>query len=175
MRISHREVAYFIVTRYDNWVRKPSSKAKARGRPPSGTALSAAQRMRRMRARRKASGLKPVVSWLEKDQVSRTYSPHRVLDARSLAMHVIAAEKIERDPDLLNIPRRNLERWTAHSGDSPPAWLAEWRQILRKPWPAIAALITELSENATRLRQSSPFAGVLTPIERRRIYEAFRP
>jgi hypothetical protein len=35
-------------------------------------------------------------------------------------------------------------------------------------------LITELSENATRLRQSSPFAGVLSPVERRRIYEAFR-
>jgi hypothetical protein len=90
-------------------------------------------------------------------------------------MHVVAAEKIERDPSFLKIPTHNLERWAARWGDSPPAWLIEWRQILRKPWPVIAALITELSENATRLRQSSPFAGVLTPVERRRIYDAFRP
>lgn len=156
-------------------MRKTSPKTKGRGRPRSGNAISAAERMRRMRARRKASGLKPVVSWLEKEQVPGTYSSHRLLDARSLAMHVVAAEKIERDPDLLNIPRRNLERWMANSGESPAAWLNQWRQILRKPWPVIAALITELSENATRLRQSSPFAGVLTPMERRRIYEAFRP
>jgi hypothetical protein len=131
--------------------------------------------MRRMRARRKAAGLKPVVSWLERASPQAPYSPHRLLDARSLAMHVVAAEKIERDPRLLDIPRRNLDRWAARAGDSAPTWLAEWRQILGKPWPVIAALITELTENATRLRQSSPFAGVLTPMERRRIYEAFRP
>jgi hypothetical protein len=136
--------------------------------------VSAAERMRRMRARRKAAVFRPVLSWQEKAAGTGTYSSHRVLDARSLAMHVVAAEKIERDPKLLEIPKRNLERWTARWGDTPPGWLNEWGQILRKPWPAIAGLITELSENATRLRQSSPFAGVLSPIERRRIYEAFR-
>jgi hypothetical protein len=35
-------------------------------------------------------------------------------------------------------------------------------------------LLVSRSERATRLRQSSPFAGVLTPAERRRVYEAFR-
>jgi hypothetical protein len=34
--------------------------------------------------------------------------------------------------------------------------------------------MTGFDEDAIRLRQSSPFAGVLTPAERRRIYEAFR-
>ena len=127
-----------------------------------------------MRARRKAAGLKAVVSWSQDSPAGATYSSHRVIDARSLAMHVMAVEKIERDPDLLTIPRRNLERWKDRWGNSPPAWLTEWRQILSKPWPAVAALITELSENATRLRQSSPFAGVLSPGERHKIYEAFR-
>lgn len=150
-------------------------KTKGPGRPRTADALSAAERMRRMRARRKAEGFIPVQSWRARHSGTGIYSSHRVLDARSLAMHVVAAEKIERDRALLAIPKRNLERWTAQWGDSPPAWLAEWRQILRKPWPAIAGLITELSENATRLRQSSPFAGVLTSSERRRIYEAFRP
>jgi hypothetical protein len=130
--------------------------------------------MRRMRARRKAAGLKPVVSWSEKAPVRVTYSPHRIMDARSLAMHVMAAEKIERDPRLLNIPKRNLERWKARWSDSPPTWFTEWQRILRKPWPEVAALITQISENATRLRQSSPFAGVLSVQQRRKIYEAFR-
>jgi len=89
-------------------------------------------------------------------------------------MHTVIAQKIERDPKLLRIPRRNLRRWGARSGDPAPAWIKEWREILSKPWPTVAALITELSEEATRLRQSSPFAGVLTSFERRRIYEAFR-
>jgi len=125
-----------------------------------------------MRARRKAAGLNPVR--FRPDEQSM-YSPHRLLDARSLAMHVMAVEKIERDPTLLSIPRRNLERWESHWRESPPAWLTQWQRILRQPWPAIAALITELSESATRLRQSTPFAGVLSPSERRKIYEAFRP
>jgi hypothetical protein len=130
--------------------------------------------MRQMRARRKAAGLKPVVEWVTNGELEARHSSHRVLDARSLAMHVVIAQKIDREPDLLNIPRRNLQRWRARWADSPPVWYREWCRILEKPWPAIAALITELSEYATRLRQSSPFAGVLTPPERKRIYEAFR-
>ena len=116
-----------------------------------------------------------MVSWSAGKSPLAPYSPHRVIDARSLAMHVMVAEKIQRDSALLAIPERNLERWKARWANSPPAWLAEWQEILGKPWPRIAALITELSENATRLRQSSPFAGVLSSIERRKIYEAFRP
>ena len=127
-----------------------------------------------MRERRKAAGFKAATSWVATDTALTSYSSHRVLDARSLAMHAVIAQKIERDPALIEIPRRNLARWKSRSGDSPPAWLDEWRSIFGQPWPAIAALITELSENAARLRQSSPFAGVLSTSERRRIYEAFR-
>lgn len=90
-------------------------------------------------------------------------------------MHAVIAEKIERDPKLLDIARRNLERWRVRwSATPPPAWFQEWSTLLRRPWPEIAALITEPSEDAARLRQSSPFAGVLSRTERDRIYEAFR-
>src|SRR6266702_850597 len=120
------EVAGFLVTRYDNSMRTIPPKADGRGRPRTANPLSPAERMRRLRARRKAAGLKPVVSWLEKAPSPATYSSHRILDARSLAMHVVAAEKIERDPSFLKIPKRNLERWAVRWGDSPPAWLVEW-------------------------------------------------
>lgn len=134
-----------------------------------------AERMRRMRERRKAAGLKPVLSWVPTADAPRaTYSSHRLLEARSLAMHTVIAEKIERDSRLLAIPRNNLQRWKSRWKKDPPAWFKEWREIMRRPWREIAALITEPSETAARLRQSSPFAGVLTAAERRRIYEAFR-
>jgi transposase-like protein len=137
--------------------------------------MTAAERMRRLRERRRANGMKQVVRWVPSQQgTPSVYSSHRLLEARSLAMHAVIAQKITRDASLLKIPRNNLKRWRARWSESVPAWFEEWSQIMTRPWPEIAALITELSENAARLRQSSPFAGVLTPVERKRIYDAFR-
>jgi hypothetical protein len=130
--------------------------------------------MKRMRERRKAAGFMAVTTWVDKTGAPAPYSSHRILEARSLAMHAVIAQKIERDPELLRIPRRNLDRWRHRWTHAPPAWFTQWKQILSGPWSSIAATITELSENATRLRQSSPFAGVLSHKERKRIYEAFR-
>ncbi len=102
------------------------------------------------------------------------YSSHRLLEARSLAMHAVIAEKIQRDSRLLKIAHDNLKRWRARWEDQPPDWHREWSGIMRRPWPEIAAIMTEPSEEGARLRQSSPFPGVLSAAERRRIYEAFR-
>jgi len=128
---------------------------RRRGRPPTGRAQSAAERMRRYRARRRAAGLRVTTRW--QPATSAAISPgllkHRVIEARSLAMHCLIARKIEADRRLLAAARRNLAKWIARYG---------------------AALITAADESATRLRQSSPFAGVLTSAERRRVYEAFR-
>jgi hypothetical protein len=137
--------------------------------------MTSAERMRRLRQRRKAAGLKAVVAWVPRESVGkRTYSSHRLLEARSLAMHAVIARKVERDPTLLAIAHRNIERWSARWKDRPPAWLKEWHEVLKQPWQQIAALITEPSEHGARVRQSSPFAGVLTNDERWRIYETFR-
>jgi hypothetical protein len=150
-------------------------KKPKRGRPKTGNALTAAERMRRLRARRRKAGLRSVSSWRPVEPAAPLlYSPHRLLEARSLAMHALIAAKIANDPALLCKPRRNLELWSARWGREVPRWAVEWRRILDRPWSEIAALISEPSENAARLRQSSPFAGVLTAEERKRIYEAFR-
>ena len=164
----------FIVTRYDKWMGTAREKRK-RGRPETGNALTAAERMRRMRARRKRAGLRFVSSWQPTAPgAPALYSPHRLLEARSLAMHALIAAKIASDPALLIKPRQNLERWSVRWGSDLPRWVVEWRRILDWPWSEIAALISEPSENAARLRQSSPFAGVLTAKERKRVYDAFR-
>jgi hypothetical protein len=153
---------------------KRKQPSKPRGRPPTGAAMTAAERMRLMRQRRKAAGFRSVSLWQPRKAVPAPYSSHRLLEARSLAMHAFIVHKIEREPKLLEIAHANLERWRKRWNDEPPAWFQEWRAILRRPWPEIAARITEPSEDAARLRQSSPFAGVLTPSERNRIYDAFR-
>jgi hypothetical protein len=130
-----------------------------------------------MRARRKAAGLKTVVKWVpESSRDHAPYSSHRLLEARSLAMHTVIAEKVGRDPRLLQVAHRNLARWRGRwtCARDVPRWMAEWEEILERPWTEVAALISAPTEESARLRQSSPFAGVLTPLERRRIYEAFR-
>ena len=154
--------------------RKPRP-AKNRGRPVTGNALTAAERMRAKRACRKAAGLKPVLAWVSaKTRSHSVYSSHRLLEIRSLAMHAVIAAKIERDRAPIDLAKKNLDRWQLRWKDSAPHWLAEWRAILRRPWKEVAAFITEMSEEAARLRQSTPFAGALTAQERRRIHDAFR-
>lgn len=145
------------------------------GRPRTGHALPAAERMRRYRARQRAAGLRPATRWqpAAPTSISPGLLRHRLAEARSLALHCLIARKIGAEPALLGVARRNLEAWLARYGDSPPRALEEWRAILRRPWREVAALITDPGDNAARLRQSSPFAGVLSAAERRRLYEAF--
>ena len=42
---------------------------------------------------------------------------------------------------------------------------AEWQQILSRPVEEICNLLCSDSDNAQRLRQNSPFAGLLSPTE----------
>jgi len=140
-------------------------------RPRSGKALSAAERMRRYRARRRAAGLRTTTRWAPRVPV---WSDHRIAEARSLALHVLAARRITADPRLLEQARATVGRWLERYGARPPAALAEWRELLEQPWPVVAARATELSDDAARLRQSSPLATLLTAAERRRVRDAFR-
>ena len=137
--------------------------------------MTAAERMRAYRARKRAAGLRHSRVWIPIESTDTTsWSDHRLLEIRSLALHALIARKIDRNPRLLDIARANLRRWKLRAAQPPPAYLDEWSAILEQPWPDVARFITDCSENAVRLRQSSPFAGVLDPQERKRIYDAFR-
>lgn len=140
-------------------------------RPRTGKALSAAERVRRYRLRRRAAGLRAVTRW---QSGTPSWSDHRIAEARSLALHVLAARHIAADPRLLERARATLQRWLARHGDRAPAALREWQALLERPWQEVAARATELSEDAARLRQSSPLATLLTEAERRRVHDAFR-
>ena len=89
-------------------------------------------------------------------------------------MHVLAARRIGADPAVLARARATLDRWLERYGERAPAAITEWRALLACPWPEIAARATALTEEGTRLRQSSPLATVLSASERRRVHDAFR-
>jgi hypothetical protein len=131
--------------------------------------------MRRLRARRKAEGLRAVTLWQPQDATAcdGIWSSHRIKDARSLAMHVVA-RRIEKDRTLLRKARSTLERWASARGQPTPQWIDDWRRLLARPWRVVLAQITALDEDAARLRQSSPLVVLLLEADRRRVHEAFR-
>ena len=148
---------------------------KKRGRLKKTDAKSAAERMRAYRKRKRDAGLTSVRRWEPADgSLASRYSDHRMLDARSLAMHCKIVLKISQDPRLLEKARANLSRWSAKVDGPTPRYLKEWHEILEKPWLTIAERMTSMSDDATRLRSSSPFAGILGEEEREQIYAAFR-
>ena len=100
---------------------------------------------------------------------------HEWIDRRSLALHEAVAAKLEAEPQLLDVARLNLQRWLRTSST---AALREWSRLLdTTPLPDLLVLLRSPGEEAARLRQSNPFAGLLTPLERQAIlndYESRR-
>ena len=92
---------------------------------------------------------------------------HEWIDQRSLALDRAVAEKLRAEPALLDRARKTLERWLQRREPAIPPVFCEWREILAD-WPVgqILELLTSGDENARRLRQSSPFCGILSPAER---------
>ena len=104
---------------------------------------------------------------------TRRVRSHDWVDRRSLALHDAIAAKIEADPGLVDVARGNLLRWI---GQRPSRALLEWLELLdRTPVPEVARLLRSQGERAARLRQSSPFAGILTPQERMAILREYDP
>ena len=99
---------------------------------------------------------------------------HLRIDQRSLAMHRAIADKLRANPALLQIARDNLKRRSLANSRSQPYWDA-WQALLDQPLEVLLAVLVEESERMTTMRQTSPFAGVLSPAERWAIYDRFKP
>jgi len=101
-------------------------------------------------------------------------SSHIQIDQRSRLLAEEVARKIDADPnrDGLARVRALCTRWLAAPSASPD--LKRWQDILTRPWPEIRAHLLDPSEEGIRLRQSSPFCGILSPHERWRIYKEFK-
>lgn len=87
-------------------------------------------------------------------------------------MHRAIAAKLRVTPELLAIAHDNIRRWSATAGRSQP-YLDAWKQLLAKPLEELLELMVQDTEQMRAMRQTAPFAGVLTPKERWAIYDAF--
>lgn len=95
---------------------------------------------------------------------------HAVVDRINAAQDRLIASKLGRNRRALRIARENLRRWMARDGRKVRPVFREWDRILDRLTPAeIANFLRSDTPMARRLRQSSPFAGVLTEAERRTI------
>jgi hypothetical protein len=99
---------------------------------------------------------------------------HRLIDERSLAFDRIVAEKLARDLGVVDHARANLERWLLTCSPRVRPALLEWQELLNGPAEILRETLLSTDERATRLRQSSPFAGVLTNSERTKILRDFQ-
>jgi len=98
----------------------------------------------------------------------RTVDLHRISEARSLAYHRAIAELLLTDPAILERARERVRRWVASRPEA--YYVGWWAEVLERPVPEIVEFITDDGEVATELRQSTPFAGVLSPRHRWRIW-----
>ena len=97
---------------------------------------------------------------------------HSFLDSRSLAFHVAIAEKLRKDPMLLEKVRDRLRRTLSddRSSISTRDAYREWLDVIeRHSFEEVLTLLVDPSEEGTRLRQATPFAGILSRTEREAI------
>ena len=95
---------------------------------------------------------------------------HQMVDAWDLAMCKLIAKKIRKDPSLMEVPRRNLQHWKEKYGGLERAH-REWETILNEnSIEQVLEILTQDNDEGQRLRQSDPFAGILTDEERMRLY-----
>ena len=80
---------------------------------------------------------------------------------RLIAAHLIA------DPGtVLTVARRNLARARVERPVHEQGWISEWENIIEQPLLAIVSLLLADDAESLYLKQTSPFAGVLTQDER---------
>lgn len=101
---------------------------------------------------------------------------HESIDAISLELGRRIAERLLQQPDLLRVAHENLDRWTLLNADASTLLrcYAEWQEILHRSLEEICALLSSDTEESRRLRQNSPFAGVLSAREVWELKQNFR-
>jgi len=96
-------------------------------------------------------------------------------------MHQVIADVLRREPGKLDLAVAWINRflndpdYDIHSKDA----LQEWLDLIQsRGLPGVLEVLGDRGEDATRMRQSSPFAVLMPQDERQRIlkrYEALRP
>jgi hypothetical protein len=98
---------------------------------------------------------------------------HADLDARALAIARAVGERIVRDPTMIERAQRYVREYLTSAPSGERKEMEEWAAILETMPPArMQKFLVNKGERATRLRQSLPFLGALTPAERTTLLHA---
>lgn len=92
---------------------------------------------------------------------------HEVQDRISFEIARRVAARLRQSPELVDFARANLARWRRLNADAPSLIRCydEWTEILSRPLEDVCSVLCGDSDDCQRLRQNSPFAGVLSPSE----------
>ena len=93
-------------------------------------------------------------------------SSHERAHARSLAYHQAVAGRLRKST--VEEARHVLFRWR-DQGRIDEHYADRWERLLNRPVPEIRKALVDESQDYDDLRQNSPFAGLLSEPERRRI------
>jgi len=95
--------------------------------------------------------------------------PHRRAERRALAYHRAVAQALTQP--IVDEARRRVHRWE-REGKLHPGHADAWKALLDEPAAEIRRRISADTPAGRDLRQNSPFAGVLSEPERRKILES---
>lgn len=89
---------------------------------------------------------------------------------RSLLLGYAVAGRLVAEPEaVLTRARRNLGRLKSATGGGSNPWLGQWERLLDGPLIDVLRALTSDSPASRELRQNSPFAGVLSQVERSKV------
>jgi hypothetical protein len=103
---------------------------------------------------------------VESSTRGQDWSGHGRTSARSLAYHRAVARRLRKP--MIDEARYVLFRWQ-EQGRIDPRYAKRWEDVLGLPVREIRKALVEESSAGEDLRQNSPFAGLLSEPERRRI------
>lgn len=88
--------------------------------------------------------------------------------------HAIAGQLVAEPAEGVAIARTNLSLLrTRQTRGQTTHWLQEWAQLLDGPLDLLLSTLTSPTSRGHDLRQSAPFAGVLTESERARVLDGW--
>jgi len=96
---------------------------------------------------------------------------HELPQLRSLAYHRALAKRLRRP--MVDASLQLLRQWR-EAGKIDPEYASRWEEVLRRPIPQIREVLEADSQDARDLRQNSPFVGMLSEPERRKILDSVR-
>lgn len=91
---------------------------------------------------------------------------HQEIDARSLELHRLYAQRIRENPELFSVVQDNIAFLLRRVVPGGRGYILEWEKAAEEGIDACLRLAVADTERAATLRQSSPFAGVISQEER---------